>query len=58
VVRSARAGASEEELLADARAHGIPRVVIAIDGTVRELRVGPRVDELPFPRTPSNWDAR
>ena len=28
------------------------------DGAVRELRVGPRVDELPVPRTPSNWDAR
>jgi hypothetical protein len=29
-----------------------------VDGTVRELRVGPRIDDLPVPRTPSNWDAR
>jgi ATP phosphoribosyltransferase regulatory subunit len=57
VVRYASA-TSDEELLADARAHGIPRVVIAVDGAVRELRVGPRIDELPIPRTPSNWDAR
>jgi ATP phosphoribosyltransferase regulatory subunit len=58
VVRSAGAHLSEEQLIADARAHGIGRVVIAINGTIRELRVGPRVDELPKPRTPSNWDAR
>jgi ATP phosphoribosyltransferase regulatory subunit len=58
IVRSASAALSQDELIADARAHDIPRIVIAIDGTVRELRVGPRVDELPIPRTPSNWDAR
>jgi hypothetical protein len=57
-VRSASAALSEDALIADARAHDIPRIVIAVDGTVRELRVGPRVDGLPIPRTPSNWDAR
>jgi ATP phosphoribosyltransferase regulatory subunit len=58
IVRSASAALSDDALIADARAHDIPRIVIAVDGTVRELRVGPRVDELPIPRTPSNWDAR
>jgi ATP phosphoribosyltransferase regulatory subunit len=58
VVRYAGGTTSEEALIADARAHDIPRIVIAVDGAVRELRVGPQVDELPIPRTPSNWDAR
>jgi len=58
VVRFAGADLGDEALVEEARAHDIPRVVIALDGTVRELRVGPRVDELPIPRTPSNWDAR
>jgi hypothetical protein len=58
VVRYAGADLDEEALVLEARVHGIPRVVIAINGAVRELRVGPRVGELPEPRTPSNWDAR
>ena len=58
VVRYAGADRADELLVEEARAYGIPRVVIAVDGTVRELRVGPRIDELPVPRTPSNWDAR
>ncbi len=58
VVRFAGGDVSDEALLEDARAHGIPRVISAGDGQVRELRVGPRVDELPTLRTPSNWDAR
>ncbi|HWT05616.1 MAG TPA: hypothetical protein VN224_07650, partial [Xanthomonadales bacterium] len=58
VVRYAGSDLGDEALLDEARAHGIPRVVIAVDGTVRELRVGPRVEGLPVPRTPSNWDAR
>jgi ATP phosphoribosyltransferase regulatory subunit len=58
VVRYAGSQLGDDALLDEARAHGIPRVVIAVDGTVRELRVGPRVDDLPLPRTPSNWDAR
>ncbi|HYZ17436.1 MAG TPA: ATP phosphoribosyltransferase regulatory subunit [Candidatus Acidoferrum sp.] len=58
VVRFAAAGLSDEALVEDARAHGIPRVVIATDGSVRELRVGPQPRGLPDARTPSNWDAR
>ena len=58
VVRFAGADLGDDALVEEARAHDIPRVVIAVDGTVRELRVGPRVGDLPVPRTPSNWDAR
>jgi ATP phosphoribosyltransferase regulatory subunit len=58
VVRFAAAGLSDEALVEDARAHGIPRVVIATDGTVRELRVGPVPRGLPATRTSSNWDGR
>jgi ATP phosphoribosyltransferase regulatory subunit len=58
VVRYAGSDLGDDALLEEARAYGIPRVVIALDGTLRELRVGPRVEELPMPRTPSNWDAR
>jgi ATP phosphoribosyltransferase regulatory subunit len=59
VVRFAAAHHSDEELLEEARAHGIPRVVIAVDGTLRELHVGPKRTRQPvIPRTPSNWDAR
>jgi ATP phosphoribosyltransferase regulatory subunit len=50
--------APDEVLLEDARSHGIPRIIVADDGHVRELRVGPRVGALPRLRTPSNWDAR
>lgn len=58
VVRYAGSELGDEALLEEARAYEIPRVVIAVNGTVRELRVGPRVGGLPEPRTPSNWDAR
>jgi ATP phosphoribosyltransferase regulatory subunit len=58
VVRYAGSDLGDEALLEEARAYEIPRVVIALNGTVRELRVGPRVGGLPAPRTPSNWDAR
>ncbi|HEV3088821.1 MAG TPA: ATP phosphoribosyltransferase regulatory subunit [Candidatus Elarobacter sp.] len=58
IVRYAGADTSDDALVEEARAYDIPRIVIAVDGTVRELRVGPRVDELPVPRHPSNWDAR
>ena len=47
VVRYAGSDLGDEALLEEARAHGIPRVVIAVDGSVRELRVGPRVEGLP-----------
>lgn len=50
--------APDEVLLEDARSHGIPRIIVAADGQVRELRVGPRPEVLPRLRTPSNWDAR
>jgi len=58
VVRYAGSTLDDEALVEEARAHEIPRVVIAVNGTVRELRVGPRAGDLPVPRTPSNWDAR
>jgi len=58
VVRYAGSQLSDAELVEEARAYGIPRVLIARNGNVREVRVGPRTDELPLPRTPSNWDAR
>jgi len=57
-VRYAGSALGDEALLEEARAYEIPRVVIALNGTVRELRVGPRVGGLPARRTPSNWDAR
>lgn len=50
--------APDEVLFEDARSHGIPRVIVAAGGQVRELRVGPRVGALPQLRTPSKWDAR
>ena len=58
VVRYAGSDLGDEALIEEARLHGIPRVVVATNGAVRELRIGPRIDELPVPRTPSNWDAR
>jgi ATP phosphoribosyltransferase regulatory subunit len=39
VVRYASGGQEEQALIAEARAHGIPRVVIAENGQVREVRV-------------------
>jgi ATP phosphoribosyltransferase regulatory subunit len=59
VVRFAAAEHSDEALVEEARAHGIPRIVIATNGAIRELRVGARAEKTPpIPRTPSNWDAR
>ena len=59
VVRFAAAAHTDAALVEEARAYGIPRVVIATNGAVRELRVGPRGTATPpIPRTPSNWDAR
>jgi ATP phosphoribosyltransferase regulatory subunit len=40
IVRFAASGQDDAALVAEARAHGIPRVVIAENGSVRELRVG------------------
>ncbi|MGH7716722.1 MAG: ATP phosphoribosyltransferase regulatory subunit, partial [Vulcanimicrobiaceae bacterium] len=39
VVRFASADLSDEALIADARVHGIPRILVSRNGTVRELRV-------------------
>ena len=39
VVRFASGDLSDEALIADARAHGIPRILVARNGSVRELRV-------------------
>ncbi len=46
VVRFAAADQSDEALIADARAHAIPRILVATNGRVRELRV-PLGDGLP-----------
>jgi histidyl-tRNA synthetase len=58
VVRFAGREFDERELIADARAHHIPRVVIATDGGVREIRVTPLDDRLPTPVVAANWDAK
>jgi ATP phosphoribosyltransferase regulatory subunit len=59
VVRFAAAELTDEALVEEARAHGIPRIVVATNGAIRELRVGARAGKTPpIPRTPSNWDAR
>lgn len=39
IVRFASGDLSDEALIADARAHGIPRILVSRNGTVRELRV-------------------
>ena len=39
IVRFASGDLSDEALLADARAHGIPRILVARNGKIRELRV-------------------
>ena len=41
VVRYASSGQDEAELIADARAHSIPRIVIAENGEIREVKVAP-----------------
>ncbi len=59
VVRFASGDFDEAELIADARAHHIPRVVITRNGSVRELRVTPAVDErLPVQTVAAKWDAK
>ncbi len=54
VVRCAAGDLDETALLADARAYGIPRLVIARNGTVRELRVHPDMDS---DRLPASIDS-
>ena len=41
VVRYASSGQDEAALIAEARAHGIPRIVIAENGEIRDVRVTP-----------------
>ncbi len=58
VVRFTSGEFDEAELVADARAHHIPRIVIAINGTIREVRVTPAAeDRLPLRRVAGNRDA-
>jgi ATP phosphoribosyltransferase regulatory subunit len=58
VVRFTSGELDEAALIADARAHHIPRVVVAAGGTVRELRVTPALDErLPVQTVAAKWDA-
>jgi ATP phosphoribosyltransferase regulatory subunit len=59
VVRFTGGDSDEAELIADARAHHIPRVVIATNGTVRELRVTPAQDDrLPVQTVAAKWDGK
>jgi ATP phosphoribosyltransferase regulatory subunit len=58
VVRYASSGQDEAALIAEARAHGIGRVVIAEDGEIREVRVAPATElRLPATNYPRKWDA-
>jgi len=50
VVRFASGDLDDEALLADARAHGIPRILIARNGKVRELKVRPAPQAPPSDR--------
>ena len=59
IVRYASAGQDDDALIAEARAHGIPRIVIAERGGVRELRVVPAPDSrLPAQSFARSWEAR
>jgi ATP phosphoribosyltransferase regulatory subunit len=59
VVRLCSGELDEGALIADARAHHIPRVVIAANGTVRELRVTPALDDrLPVQTVAAKWDGK
>ncbi len=58
VVRFASAEFNERELIADARAHHIPRVVIATNGSVREIRVTPLDERLPAHTVTAKWEAK
>jgi ATP phosphoribosyltransferase regulatory subunit len=57
IVRYAAGGQDDAALIAEARAHGIPRVVVAENGSVRELRVSPApAQRLPMPRARGRED--
>jgi histidyl-tRNA synthetase len=57
VVRFASGVFDERELIADARAHHIPRVVMAHNDSVREIRVTALDDRLPVQTVAPKWDA-
>jgi len=59
IVRYTSSGQDDAALIAEARAHGIPRVVVAEDDNVREIRVSPAPDDrLPLATYASNREAR
>lgn len=59
VVRFASGEVEESALLEDARAHHIPRVVIATNGTVREVFVAPEAEtRLPTQTIAGKWEAK
>jgi ATP phosphoribosyltransferase regulatory subunit len=59
IVRYTSSGQSEAELIAEARAHAIPRIVVAENGSVREIRVSPAPEErLPAATYVNTWEAR
>jgi ATP phosphoribosyltransferase regulatory subunit len=59
VVRFAGGESDEAALVADARAHHIPRIVIAVNGRVREVRVTPPLDErLPAQTVAAKWESK
>jgi len=59
VVRMSSGEDDEKALVADARAHHIPRVLIAKNGSVREIRVaGTPDDRLPAHTNAEKWDAK
>ena len=58
VVRYASSGQDEPALIAEARAHHIPRIVIAENGEIREVRVTPEPEKtLPKTRQPRKSEA-
>lgn len=58
VVRYASSGQDEAALIAEAREHGIPRIVIAENGDIREVRVTPAPEKrLPKASTPRKTEA-
>ncbi|MFN2459645.1 MAG: ATP phosphoribosyltransferase regulatory subunit [Candidatus Velthaea sp.] len=59
IVRFAGGDRDERALIDDARAHNIPRIVIATNGRVREIRVTPAPDDrLPVQTNAAKWDAK
>jgi ATP phosphoribosyltransferase regulatory subunit len=58
IVRYATSGQNEAALIAEARAHAIPRIVIAEHGQIREVRVTPAPEtRLPATETPQKSEA-